>query len=192
MSELSQHLINRSNHQCELCGSTDHLSTYIVSPKKGQDVSEQVAVCQVCLDQIEETAPIDANHWRCLNDSMWNPEPSVQVLSYRMLHRLSATEGWAQEARDMMYMEDSTKSWAIIGIEEDENKIVHKDANGNILQNGDTVTLIKDLNVKGGGFTAKRGTAVRRINLVQDNAGQIEGNVEGQRIVILTEFVKKN
>ena len=50
---------------------------------------------------------------------------------------------------------------------------------------------MKDLPVKGAGFTAKRGTAVRGITLVPDNAGHIEGRVEGQRIVILTEFVKR-
>jgi len=52
--------------------------------------------------------------------------------------------------------------------------------------------LIKDLNVKGGGFTAKRGTAVRGISLVADNAEHIEGRVSGQQIVILTKFVKKS
>ena len=46
--------------------------------------------------------------------------------------------------------------------------------------------------VKGAGFTAKRGTAVRNISLVSDNAGHIEGRVNDQRIVILTEFVKKS
>ena len=66
-----------------------------------------------------------------------------------------------------------------------------KDAVGNVLNDGDSVVLIKDLPVKGAGFTAKRGTAVRGISLVADNAGHIEGRVEGQRIVILTEFVKK-
>ncbi len=53
------------------------------------------------------------------------------------------------------------------------------------------MVLIKDLPVKGAGFTAKRGTAVRGISLVHDNAGHIEGRVEGQRIVILTAFVRK-
>ena len=41
-------------------------------------------------------------------------------------------------------------------------------------------------------FTAKKGTVVRNISLVPDNAGQIEGRVNGQRIVILTQYVKKN
>ncbi|WP_372653863.1 PhnA domain-containing protein, partial [Draconibacterium sp.] len=52
--------------------------------------------------------------------------------------------------------------------------------------------MIKDLNVKGGGFTAKRGTAVRNISLVHDNPEHIEGKVNGQHIVILTQYVKKN
>jgi protein PhnA len=57
---------------------------------------------------------------------------------------------------------------------------------------GDSVVLIKDLNVKGGGFTAKRGTAVRNISLVHDNHEHIEGRVNDQQIVILTQYVKKS
>lgn len=60
------------------------------------------------------------------------------------------------------------------------------------LAQGDTVVLIKDLPVKGAGFTAKRGTAMRGISLVPENAGQIERHVNGQRLVILTQFVKKS
>ena len=65
------------------------------------------------------------------------------------------------------------------------------DCNGALLEAGDTVTLVKDLVVKGGGFTAKRGTAVRRILLDHKNAENIEGRVNGQHIVILTKYVKK-
>jgi protein PhnA len=60
-----------------------------------------------------------------------------------------------------------------------------------VLEAGDTVTLVKDLNVKGTNFTAKRGTAVRGISLVADNPEHIEGRVSGQQVVILTKFVKK-
>ena len=70
--------------------------------------------------------------------------------------------------------------------------LVHKDANGAVLANGDTVVLIKDLPVKGSSMVAKRGTAVRSIRLVRDNAEQIEGRVNDQTIVILTQFVKKS
>ena len=61
-----------------------------------------------------------------------------------------------------------------------------------MLEAGNTVILTKDLNVKGANFTAKRGTLVRGISLVEDNPEHIEGKVEGQRIVILTKFVKKS
>jgi protein PhnA len=59
------------------------------------------------------------------------------------------------------------------------------------LENGDSVVLIKELDVKGATFSAKRGTAVRNIRLVADNPEQIEGKINGQSIVILTKFVKK-
>jgi len=51
--------------------------------------------------------------------------------------------------------------------------------------------LIKDLKVKGGGFTAKRGLVLRNIRLVHDNHEHIEGKVAGQTIVILTQYTKK-
>lgn len=67
-----------------------------------------------------------------------------------------------------------------------------KDSNGNILSDGDSVTLIKDLKVKGsGGVTLKRGTLVKNIRVTDDTA-QIEANVEKVRgLVLQTEFVRK-
>ena len=69
---------------------------------------------------------------------------------------------------------------------------VTKDTNGNILSDGDSVTLIKDLKVKGsGGGTLKRGTMVKNIRLTGDPE-EIEANVEKVRgLVLRTEFVKK-
>ena len=89
----------------------------------------------------------------------------------------------------MIYMDDETLEWAD-GSGGDVN--VHKDSNGNILLAGDTVVIIKDLDVKGANFTAKRGTSVRRISLVQDNPELIEGRVNDQQIFLLTKFVKKS
>jgi protein PhnA len=93
----------------------------------------------------------------------------------------------------MLYLDDETLAWAQAdGDGQTDDAVKHLDSNGAVLSAGDTVTLIKDLNVKGANFTAKRGTAVRKISLVADNPKQIEGRVEGQQIVILTEFVKKS
>ena len=136
---------------------------------------------------------MDANHWHCLNDSMWSPVPAVQVMAWRLLHRLSA-EGWSHDLLDMLYLDEETLAWAQAtgeGVSQDD-VVKHIDSNGVVLQSGDTVVLIKDLDVKGGGFTAKRGTAVRGISLVADNPEQIEGKVNGQQLVLLTKFVKKS
>ncbi len=89
-----------------------------------------------------------------------------------------------------MYLDEDTLDWARHGSSESVS-VLHKDSNGNTLENGDTVVLIKDLNVKGANFTAKRGTAVRRISLVADNPEHIQGRVNDQVIIILTKFVKK-
>ena len=188
---LQQDLATRAENKCELCSTTNHLNAFLVPKAPTEGLDGHVLICPTCQEQYENTDKADANHWRCLNDSMWNPNPPVQVLAWRMLHRLKK-EGWPVNLLDMMYMEDDTAKWAkSTEVMDDEEAIIHKDANGHVLQAGDTVTLIKDLNVKGSSLVAKRGTAVRRISLVRDNAGQIEGKVDGQHIVILTQYVKK-
>ena len=126
---------------------------------------------------------------------MWSTVPAVQVMAWRLLNSLRH-EGWPQDLLDMLYLDDETLAWARATIEPTDRvaseNVIHKDSNGTVLQTGDTVVLIKDLDVKGGGFTAKRGTSVKGISLVEDNPAQIEGRVNGQQIVILTQFVKKS
>ncbi|WP_428635069.1 PhnA domain-containing protein [Sedimenticola sp.] len=188
-----QALLERSGSKCELCSATDNLQIYAVPPTSDGSADQSVLLCDTCREQIEEPAKSDPNHWRCLNDSMWSQVPAVQVMAWRMLKRLSS-EGWPQDLLDMLYLDEQTQAWAEAGDEggEGEASVVHLDCNGAQLEAGDTVTLTKDLNVKGANFTAKRGTAVRGISLVADNPGQIEGRVNGQQIVILTQFVKKS
>jgi len=189
---LEKELQKRSESKCELCSSAENLSSYTVAPKSGDSVEECAYLCDICRSQIDLSTAADPNHWRCLNDSMWNTNPAIQVLAWRMLTRLSG-EGWPQDLLDMLYLDEDTLAWAqTTGEGEEEgDKIIHKDSNGAILEAGDSVVLIKDLNVKGANFTAKRGTAVRNITLTHDNAEHIEGKVNGQHIVILTKYVKK-
>ena len=186
-------LHTRSGSKCELCNSTDNLSVYEVPPSSNGSADESVLICQTCIEQIDNPEKVDINHWRCLNETMWTEVPAVQVMVWRMLTRLRA-EGWPQDLLDMLYLEEDTLAWAeAIGERHDQqDEVKHIDSNGSVLQSGDNVVLIKDLNVKGGGFTAKRGTAVRGVSLVADNAEEIEGRVSGQQIVILTKFVKKS
>ncbi|MBB3697978.1 PhnA domain-containing protein [Flammeovirga yaeyamensis] len=189
---LERDLQKRSNGVCELCASEENVSPFLVEPKSSKDIEDHANLCQHCQEQILDKSKMDANHWRCLNDSMWNENPAVQVLAWRMLQRLKS-EGWPQDLLDMLYLDEDTLKWAEATGEgvDDEDKVIHRDANGAILENGDSVVLVKDLVVKGANFTAKRGTAVRNISLVHDNPEHIEGRVNGQHIVILTKFVKK-
>ena len=78
----------------------------------------------------------------------------------------------------------------ILGVAEDDDLVV-KDSNGTRLANGDSVTLIKDLPVKGANVTLKRGTVAKNIRLTL-NPEEIECNVEKVRgLVLRVEFVKK-
>lgn len=191
---IESQLNERSDSTCELCGAKEDLQVYQVPPG-GADIDHSILTCATCSGQLREPQQIDANHWRCLNSSMWSDVPAVKVTAWRVLDLLK-NEGWPQDLLDMLYLDDETLAWAksapLITDGDADEQIVHKDSNGNVLQAGDTVVLIKDLDVKGGGFTAKRGTAVRGISLVENNGGQIEGKVNGQQIVILTQYVKKS
>lgn len=189
---IERELSKRSGSKCELCGATDNLKVYQVLPTKKGEIDENIMACSTCIDQIENPDNVDLNHWRCLNDSMWSEHTAVQVVAWRMLSRLRGS-GWPQELLDQMYLDEDTLAWAQATGEgeEDETKVIHRDSNGVILEIGDSVVLIKDLKVKGSSMVAKQGTAVRNIRLDHENAEYIEGKVDGQTIVIITQYVKK-
>ncbi len=172
---------------CALCTAPD-ATPLAVSPR-----ADTVPLCATCRAGVED-GPQDGPHWRCLTDAVWSENPAVQVLAWRLLNALPEAV-WARETLEIAYLEPEVLEWAQAGAQArgaEDGPVIHLDANGAVLAAGDTVTLVKDLPVKGAGFTAKRGTAVRGIALVPDNPDHIEGRVEGQRIVILTQFVKKS
>jgi len=191
MSVLAD-LEKRSGSACEFCASTDNLSIYEVPPISTGGVDGSVLACATCKTQIEDPEATDANHWRCLNDSMWSEYRAVQVVAWRMLSRLKS-EGWPQDLLDMLYLDDEVLRFAQATGEglDDSEKVIHRDANGAVLEAGDSVVLIKDLKVKGSSMVAKQGTAVRRISLDPENAEFIEGKVGPTQIVIITKYVKK-
>ena len=185
-----QTLLDRSGSKCELCASESNLSAYGVQPITETNADTCVLICDTCREQLDNPENIDVNHWRCLNDSMWNTEPAVQVIIWRQLKRISS-EAWAQDLLDMLYLEPEVQQWAeATESVANDDPAPSKDSNGTILLAGDNITLIKDLDVKGANFTAKRGTTVKNISLT-DNPEHIEGRVNGTRIVLLTKFLKK-
>lgn len=190
--KLEEKLAQRSQNVCEICGATTPLHIHQVLSTQNNINDREIYICETCHNQIEKKEMPNASHWQCLSTSMWSEVPAVKVISWRMLNRFR-NESWAADLLDMIYLEEQELEWAKqSGDHQGDGTLeLHKDCNGNILVAGDTVTLIKDLDVKGSSLNAKIGTAVRNIRLVHDNVEQIEGKIDGQMIVILTKFVKK-
>ena len=182
----------RSGDKCELCTGTESLSVYQVPPEGYHSSDSEVYLCQPCLRQVDKKEALKSDHWQCLTTSMWSEVPAVQVLAWRMLQRLR-TESWAADNLELLYLDDNLLEWARKTGDHDSDGSVdlHQDCNGQQLEEGDTVVLIKSLDVKGSSLNAKMGTVVKNIRLVPNNTEHIEGRVEGQLIVIVTKFVRK-
>ena len=161
--------------QCELCESTNNVTEYVVF--EGDD--GVVFLCETCKTQIENNS-LDEAHFNCLNNSMWSEKSSVKILTYKLLKELGRND-----LLDMMYLTDEELAIA------NKTEEVIKDANGNVLKAGDSVSVIKDLEVKGAGKTIKRGTVIKNIRMC-DVEGHISCKVDGiGQVYLKTEFLKK-
>lgn len=190
--KLEEKLAARSEDKCELCGAANGIKLFEVLPEQNHDENDCIIICDTCRAQVEKKAELDSSHWSCLTTSMWSEVPGVQVVAWRMLNRLR-NESWAADNLDMLYLDDERLAWAKATGDHDNDGSVdlHKDCNGQVLQNGDTIILTKSLDVKGSSLNAKMGTVVKNIRVVADNTEQVEGKIEGQLIVILTKYVRK-
>ena len=182
---ISSKVKQRNQNLCELCNTETATEDYMVSPKSDELIANQVALCNTCLAAVDSKD--ESFHWRCTEGSIWSAEPSVQALSLRILQNYK-NEDWASNLMSSVDLNESVVQWALSAF---EVAAVHKDAFGNVLENGDNVVLTQALNVKGTNFTASKGTVVKRIKLVNDNTEQIEGKINEQTIVILCKYVKK-
>ncbi len=98
---------------------------------------------------------------------------------------------YAYEVGHLLTCPECGHEWSAGAAAAEETQRVWKDAYGTVLQDGDTVTLIKDLKVKGSSSTVKVGTKVKNIRLV-DGDHDIDCKIDGIGAMGLkTEFVKK-
>ena len=169
---------------CELCGSSEDVSVLELPVSDGSE-EQSIYVCATCKDQLK-SGELDEAHFNCLNDAMWSEVSAVKVMSYILWNKLERAD-----MTDMMYLEEAEQKLADAAINADANKVVFRDANGVELKAGDSIVILKDLDVKGAGFTAKRGTTVTRIALPNDMDDHVEGRVNGTKIYLKTEFIKK-
>lgn len=190
-------LLNRSGSRCELCGAEADLEGHAVAPRDGSAADSCVLLCGTCRTQLESPKSLDVNHWRCLSDAVWNENGAVKVLAWRVLNCLEG-QAWAGDLLEQVYLDEDLQEWAtsvpLIAADDSSDEVSDKptvDSNGAALANGDAVCIIKDLNVKGTTFTAKRGTIVRNIRLTS-NPEHVEGRVNGTVIVLKTCFLKKS
>ena len=100
-----------------------------------------------------------------------------------------------ESANDEYVYDEATGEWVAGGtataVAADDGAVVVRDSVGNVLADGDQVTLIKDLTVKGAGQTLKRGTLIKSIRLTGD-AQEIDCRYEGIKgLVLRAEFVRK-
>lgn len=181
-----QELLEKANFMCELCKNTKNLTTYSVEISDNS-INNKIILCDTCCNSLEDVQQ-NSKHWNCLNEAMWSEEPIIQILSYRILNALSS-KSWAKDLLDMLYLEPKIQELAQ-EVSIDKNEQSTFDCNQTKLNDNDTVSIIKDLEVKGAGFVAKRGTVVKNISLTQ-NKEQVEGKVNGVKIVLLSKFLKK-
>lgn len=184
-------LAARSGNKCELCNASGNLKVYEVPPATG-NMDDAVLICSKCMALAEKKEEPDSQHWQCLSTTMWSEVPAIQVMAWRMLNR-HRNESWAAELLDILYLDDEKLAWAKASGDHVSDGAVelHRDCYGAILQNGDNVVLNKSLDVKGSTVNARVGTVIRNIRLVPDNKEQVEGRIEGQMIVILTKYIRK-
>ena len=169
---------------CELCSSEEGVSLIELPVSDGSE-EQSLYVCANCKTQIE-SGDLDEAHFNCLNDAMWSETPAAKIMSYILWNQLGR-----QDMVEMMYLEEDELKLAEQAVNAAANKVTFRDANGVELLAGDSIVILKDLDVKGAGFTAKRGTTVTRISLPHDMDDHVEGRVNGTKIYLKTEFIKK-
>ena len=101
MSVIEKKIKDRSSSKCELCGNEHDLVVFNVAPNETESLEQSILACKTCVDQIENPENMDATHWHCLNDSMWNENLPVQIVAWRMLARLKK-----YDLLDMMYLDE--------------------------------------------------------------------------------------
>ena len=98
---------------------------------------------------------------------------------------------YTYEDGNLLVCPECAYEWSLESAEDTESAKVVKDANGNILNDGDSITVIKDLKVKGSSSVVKIGTKVKNIRLV-DGDHDIDCKIDGFGAMKLkSEFVKK-
>jgi len=114
LASLGKGLARRSGSKCELCSASKvSLFTVEVPPEiPVPDIDTCVFICETCRNGLSNLKSIEADHWRCLNDSAWSDVPAVKVTAVRILRRLTEDHRWAADILEDLYLEPEEEEWA--------------------------------------------------------------------------------
>lgn len=179
-----------------------------VSALMGKEPTELLTLCPACLApcarflNTDSTPTSSEEFWQkmrpVLSQSMWSERTPSKLFTWYLLSALTGIADATSLLNEIYLNEDEqsavdrflakySSSDSNAAANADEAKSV--DSNGAEIKEGDSVVLIKDLDVKGMRFTAKRGTLVNNIRLTA-NPEQVEGKVNGTVIVLLTKYLR--
>lgn len=115
LNAFGKDLARRAGSRCELCDAGGvKLCVFEVVPVADEpDFDRCILICDTCRDQLEHPKRVNADHWRCLNTSVWSAVPAVQIIAVRMLRRLISQAPWAEELNDTLYLPDDIEAGVV-------------------------------------------------------------------------------
>lgn len=111
---LGKDLARRAKSKCELTGAAGvPLVAYEVPPvEKEPSLDRTLLISGACLEVLIRPKTLTGQAWRSLAETLWSDLPAAQVVAWRMLTVLAASEDWARTALEGAQLDDETLEWA--------------------------------------------------------------------------------
>ncbi|MBP6783103.1 MAG: hypothetical protein KA152_04905 [Verrucomicrobiales bacterium] len=113
LNSFGKDLARRAKSKCELCErGGEKLSIFEVPPeRRDPDIDRCLLLCERCREQSEDVKRFKGGeHWRVLVGMAWSGVPMVAVMAVRLLRRQAASQDWAREALDGLYLDEEIET----------------------------------------------------------------------------------
>jgi protein PhnA len=114
LQALGKDLARRAKSKCEITGAAGvPLRAYELPPVPVEpELGRILLLSEACHEVLENPKRLAGREWQCLAEVVWSESPAVQVLAWRMLHRLSQREDWAREVLEELFLDPEVEAWA--------------------------------------------------------------------------------
>ena len=113
LNSFGKDLARRAKSKCELSGESGvPLKIYEIPPAKEPEFDKCLLVSASVLEQLERPKTITPDQWRHLSELVWEEEPTIQVMSIRILQYIDKSESWAGEILSILDAPDEIWEWA--------------------------------------------------------------------------------